>query len=591
LTAESLLNLNKKKGIMKYNRIAITTGDPAGIGPEITTKALRYYQLKPDLIYVVYGELNPDNLEGKLRKITDIEEAIEPGFIYLIEIRDKSAAPGKPSAKTGEIAYSILREVGKMLKLKKLQAVVTAPVSKEMIRKTYPTFIGHTEFFAQISEVKDVIMSFWGPVFNLALLTTHLSLREVSKFLDKKTLINKLRLIYFEVSKIISKPRLALLAQNPHAGEAGAFGQEDEVAKQCLDLLAEENIEIDGPFPADTFFIEKVSHYDLIISSYHDQGLIPFKMVSSEEGVNVTLGLPYVRTSVDHGTAFDIAGKNIASEKSLIAALNFAESLLKKQRIPENNIYSHFASFYDHYMSHVNYQKWSNFILRKYVKHFGKSPELTLELACGTCGISSLLVKKNLQVEASDISGEMLKIASQKPFAPSLSCRGMLDPLPAARYDLVLLIFDSFNYLLTNSQVIRLFNNVYNTINKSGMFIFDITTLKNCEDNFDGFVNLEDRENSYMIHQSDLDYDSKIQTTRLTFFKRKGFLFDRKDEIHEQRIFKTQDIISLINESEFELLGIYNPDLKGNLLKRDPEILDTSYTRLFFILEKNAIPE
>ncbi|NQV19467.1 MAG: 4-hydroxythreonine-4-phosphate dehydrogenase PdxA [Armatimonadetes bacterium] len=570
---------------MKMKKIAVTSGDPAGIGPEIISKALRFYHLKKDVIYIVYGKLYPFDDGNEIMKIDDIDKAESTGQIYWIEIDQPNVETGKPSKISGEIAYSILERCAQDLNAGKLEAVVTCPISKEAIQKTHPDFIGHTEFFAEKSNTEDVIMSFWGPHFNLALLTTHHALKNISNQLTEEFLFSKLNLIHKEVSKLIEKPKMAMLGLNPHAGEAGAFGKEDILIQSVLKRLISQNIKIDGPFPADTFFALKAANYDLIISAYHDQGLIPFKMISAEEGVNVTLGLPFVRTSVEHGTAYDIAGKNKASEKSLEKAIHFAEKMILPKLKEDTTTYSVFAKYYDNFMDHVNYDKWVKFVLNQYHKKFKKSPQSILELGCGTGNISTRLVKKGLNVDASDVSSEMLKIASQKPFKPKLFRTDMLSPIKK-KYDFILLLFDSMNYLLKDEEISQLLENVQQSLNDDGMFIFDISTKKNCEKNFDGFIDIKDSENEYIVHQSDLDYSSNIQTTKLTFFLKKGYLFERKDEIHKQKIYKVKEIISLISESNLKLIGIYCIEKEENLLRKDSETLDNLFTRLFFVLEK-----
>jgi len=577
--------LRTKQGIGKMKKIAITSGDPAGIGPEIISKVLRFLHLKKEIIYIVYGKLQLFDDGNKIVKISDVEKAESPGKIFWIEIDERNVEIGKPSKISGEIAYSILERCVQDLNLGKLDAVVTCPISKEAIQKTHPDFIGHTEFFAKKSNTENVIMSFWGPHFNLALLTTHHALKDISDKLTKEFLISKLKLIHKEVSKLIDKPKIAMLGVNPHAGEAGAFGKEDILIQSVLKGFISQNIKIDGPFPADTFFATKATNYDLIISAYHDQGLIPFKMISAEEGVNVTLGLPFVRTSVEHGTAFDIAGKNKASEKSLEKAIHFAEKMIFPNLKKDTKTYSVFARYYDNFMDHVTYDEWVNFVLNQYHKKFKKSPQSILELGCGTGSISTRLVKKGLNVDATDVSSEMLKIASQKPFKPKLFRADMLSPIQK-KYDFILLLFDSMNYLLKDEEILQLLENAQQSLNDDGMFIFDISTKKNCEKNFDGFIDIKDSENEYIIHQSDLDYSSNIQTTKLTFYLKKGYLFTREDEIHKQKIYKVKEIISLISMSNLDLIGIYCIEKEENLLRKDTDALDNLFTRLFFVLEK-----
>ncbi|MFC1898333.1 4-hydroxythreonine-4-phosphate dehydrogenase PdxA [Candidatus Cloacimonadota bacterium] len=567
-------------------RLAITTGDPAGIGPEIAQKALRYFQVKDNIAVIVYGKLASFDDGNQIVKIDDANQANSPAVIYWIEIDDPQIEVGKPTALSGQTTLDLLSRCAEDLNSKKIDAVVTCPISKEAIHFSQSDFIGHTEFFAEKSDTKDVIMSFWGPHFNLALLTTHLPICDVPKTLSDEMIELKLRLIYRETSKLIHNPKIALLAMNPHAGEGGAFGSDDLRFKKILDALKLNDINIDGPFPADTFFAAKANQYNMIISAFHDQGLIPFKMISAEEGVNVTLGLPFIRTSVDHGTAFDIAGKNIASEKSLLQAINFAEKMLQPFAEYKDENYSKFAKYYDQYMSHVNYEDWIDFILSQFTKKFKNHPQHILELACGTANISCLLVKKGLKVDASDISEEMIKIASQKPFHPNLFLQDMITLLPAKKYDLVLLLFDSLNYLKNTQTIMKLLRNTYNTLLEKGLFIFDITTPKNCEQNFDGFVNLEDSETEYLIHQSDYDKEMHIQTTHLTFFLKKGFLFERFDEIHRQKIYQVEELVNCIKKTKFKLKGIHSIGFEENLKSTDLRTLDQNFSRLFFVLEK-----
>lgn len=567
-------------------KIAITTGDPAGIGPEIVSKALRFLALPDNFILIVYGKLISYQSGNKIKKIDAVNEALSSKMIYWKEIDESNITVGKPTRISGETAYKILKYCANDLKKGWLDAVVTGPVCKEAIQLSQPDFIGHTEFFADKANKHNVIMSFWGQHFNLALLTTHLSTRSVSDLLTSSFVEMKLKTIYHEVNKYLPAPKMAMLAINPHAGENGAFGLEDETIKKVLKKLKDENITIDGPFPADTFFAYHVKNYNFIISAYHDQGLIPFKMLSSEEGVNVTLGLPFIRTSVDHGTAFDIAGKNIASEKSLKSAINLAIMMLKSSNQKINTNYSFFADYYDHYMAHVDYEKWVQYILEQFNQKLKHNPKRILELACGTATISNLLVKKKLTVDASDISEEMLQKAAAKPFEPNLFQHDMRNLLPTAKYDLVLLLFDSINYLLKESEILAVLENVYSTLQKKGLFIFDITTIKNCQNNFDGYVNLEDDKNAYLIHQGEFDEDDLLQTTILTLFRKKGFFFERFDEIHKQRIYRVLEMIEMINKTEFQLSAIHAINFNDNLLKSNLKDLDNNFTRLFFVLEK-----
>ncbi|MCK4357770.1 MAG: 4-hydroxythreonine-4-phosphate dehydrogenase PdxA [Candidatus Cloacimonetes bacterium] len=313
-------------------KIGITIGDPTGIGPEITLKVINSYSGTNTII--VYGRFPISSKIDNLIKICDISEIQNfPGsnLFWIPTFQDYEFNPGKPSKLSGLSAYNAIKKAGEDAFKKDINVIVTGPLSKHYIQLTYPDFIGHTEFFANQSSTEIFVMSFFSEKINVALLTTHLALKDVSKNLEKNKIINQIRLINNSLKKFfhIKKPKLALLGLNPHSGEQGSFGDEEQkIFISVIKQLNEEGIFIDGPFPADTFFAGNYQRYDIIISAYHDQGLIPFKMLSFGSGVNVTFGLPYIRTSVDHGTAFDIAGKNIASEKSMLAALKLAEKII-----------------------------------------------------------------------------------------------------------------------------------------------------------------------------------------------------------------------------------------------------------------------
>jgi 4-hydroxythreonine-4-phosphate dehydrogenase len=561
-------------------RIAVTSGDPAGIGPQIIGKALQFFKSNEDRVIVVYGKIS-GNLD--YTEISEIDEAVYPHEIYLIKIDDSRVELGVESKLSGAVAYRILERCLEDLNSKKADAVVTCPVSKNAIRKTHPDFIGHTEFFAQNKH--KVFMTFWGKHFNVGLLSTHISLKDVSKKMTEKKLLRDFEQLHEEISEYIDYPKLAVLGVNPHSGEHGAFGNEDEMIKQVLSELKKKDIYIAGPFPADTFFSKNLSEYNFVISAYHDQGLIPFKMMHQNEGVNVTLGLPFIRTSVDHGTAFDIAKDNVADEKSLEHGILLAENFLLKNYNKRSDIYDVFAEYYDDYMSHVNYDTWVNLILNLYTKRHNSNPKLTLEAACGTCNISTRLVKKGLKTEACDISREMLKVANRKENRPFLFRRGMLEQLPANRYNLILLMFDSINYLTEKEEISKLLNIIYKSLKKDGMFIFDISTITNCEENFDGLLDIDDSDGEYMIHNSELDYFNYIQTTKLTFFKKTGFVYKRFDETHKQRIYFVAELKKLISESKLNLSGIYSTESDRNLLNSEQDT-DRNFTRLFFCLNK-----
>ncbi len=552
-------------------KIVITQGDPAGIGLEVIEKAFKFRKLHPDAVYIIYGQTPNLNTE----KITNISQANTSGKLYHLDFGQPHCTMGVPSKSSGEYSLRILQQV--IADQSEIDAVVTAPISKEAIQLTEPEFIGHTEFFAQGSN--DFVMSFFGPYFNLALLTTHLPLSAVESTISKEFFQEKIRIIYHETNKILPNPKFAMLAVNPHAGEKGAFGTIDEEIKTWLtELEKAEGIKIDGVFPADTFFAYHAQKYQMIISAYHDQGLVPFKMLSKGQGVNTTLGLPFIRTSVDHGTGYDIAGKNLADAGSMESALDFAEKCLHlEQSQPQS--YSYLAEIYDDYMQHVDYPKWADFILDAYKKYTGKSPDKILELACGTGNIACELVKLGYNVTAEDLNEQMLKIANSKPNAPQLRLANMLDASDENIFDLALLIFDSLNYLQSTEEISRLLTTVHSRVTPNGIFIFDISTLKNCHENFDGLLDYQKIAENFMVQESLLQEDTQI--TKFDVFKKNGYLYDLHHEIHKQKIYPVETLLYLIEKSPWTLLGIYsNWKLLTDSQKAEAE------DRLFFVLQK-----
>ncbi|MBN2829238.1 MAG: 4-hydroxythreonine-4-phosphate dehydrogenase PdxA [Candidatus Cloacimonetes bacterium] len=565
-------------------RIGITTGDPAGIGPEITEKALRFHYPQSDIIYVVYGRWMKSKHGTAPVKITHAEEAVKPGRIYHIEIDDDSILSGNGSTLSGFIALKILTRCTEDINSGYLSGLVTAPVSKEYIHPHAPDFMGHTEYLAERSGISDVIMSFWGPVFDLALLSTHIGIRELSGYLTIDLVLQKLHTIIKEYSKIKPKPRIALLAINPHAGENGMFGHEDFILREAVVEFKKTGVIIDGPFPADTFFAHHLLNYDLVISPYHDQGLIPFKLLSNNLGVNVTLGLPYYRTSVDHGTAYDIAGSNSASPVSMISAINWLENRLSREKTAQYS-YRIFAEYYDNYMSHVNYSSWIDMILLEYNRINGKEPESILELACGTANVACQLTKRGYQVSASDNSPEMLHIAASKQYAPRLYLADMTDSIEG-KYDLILCLFDSVNYLTKITLVEKMLLNVCEALTDNGIFVFDVSTYKNSIDNFTDFVNLEQDEDFFILHEADFEEKRLLQRTNLTMFKKGKLGYIRSEETHLQRIYPLAEINNAIVKSGLRISKLSSPTSERNLSEILPEVLEEQHERLFYFVAR-----
>ena len=565
--------------------IGISTGDPTGIGPEVTAKSLRYHNLLPDTAIVVYGKLILSPNGHQPVKITNINEVKTGGKLYHLEIDNPDLNLGNPSAESGRIAVEILDRLTEDVSKKAVQAIVTAPVSKKHIRDAGYDFIGHTEYLQTKLAADNVAMTFWSDDLKVGLLTTHLALHHLEKVLTPDYCRAKLKLICSEVNKLMKEPKIALLAKNPHAGEDGAFGETDEMFKKLLAQLSQENIHIDGPFPADTFFSYNRQDYDFIISAYHDQGLIPFKMLAGGKGVNVTLGLPVYRASAEHGTAFDIAKNNKADYSSMQSALYWIEAKLSKIHQVHKE-YGEFSNFYDNYMAHVNYDQWTakiNVWIDQYAKD---KPKRIFEIACGTGEITRRLVRDERNVMGGDISEIMLHIAEKKSSEITLFRHNMLDPLPVSEIDLAVCVFDSINYLVEDKLVLNLFRNVYTALNPNGLFIFDISTIFNSEENLDGFINYEEYANYKVLHTSDWDPDNETQKSYLDIFKKNKTIYQNFSETHYQKIYPVRKIRSLIEESGLELLAIYNGTDNLNLLNYYPEDLDERFARIYFIVQK-----
>lgn len=277
----------------------MTLGDPSGIGPEIITKAIPQVQKRHPQIHF--------HLIGSTKGVT----------------------PGRPGKKSALLALEALEESARLLRSGQISGVVNGPVWKEGLMKLGFRYPGQTEFYAHCAGLKeeDVTMIMYSPKITVGLVTTHCSLKQAVRRVNEKRLRRATRQLHdFFLSLGTRNPKLAVAGLNPHAGEAGAFGVEElELISPLVKKMKKEMKNLVGPVSPDAVFAECwQGKWDGVVSLYHDQGLIPFKLVAFEEGVNTTGGLPFVRTSPDHGTAFDLAGKGIASEKSMVAALELA---------------------------------------------------------------------------------------------------------------------------------------------------------------------------------------------------------------------------------------------------------------------------
>jgi 4-hydroxythreonine-4-phosphate dehydrogenase len=320
--------------------IAITMGDACGIGPEIIAKMYVNDQgLPPTLVLGDEGCIRRAvKLLGLSLAVKGINSPEEFRYIpETIPVISLSRLPddlpyGKLDARAGKAAFDYIRAGIDLALQKKVRAVVTAPINKEALRLADIHYPGHTEILADFSGTKDFAMMLMNNDLRVILVTIHVSLRDAIEQLTVERELTIIRLAHRAMIQLgIPQPRIAVAGLNPHAGEHGLFGSEDEdILKPAVQQAQAEGIEASGPWPGDTVFMHaRQGRFDIVVAQYHDQGLIPVKYLGVDEGVNITVGLPFVRTSVDHGTAFDIAGTGKASEASLRVAVAQAAMLTR----------------------------------------------------------------------------------------------------------------------------------------------------------------------------------------------------------------------------------------------------------------------
>jgi 4-hydroxythreonine-4-phosphate dehydrogenase len=331
---------------MSLPLIGVTMGDPTGVGPEIIVKALAKEEPFQACRPLVFGD------QGALLKaIKDLgvdatvevfdhvpEEGYRPGKICLFlssHLRAESLQIGKPDRECGEAMVNSIRLAVEWVMLGRIDAVTTCPINKQAINRAGYSFSGHTELLAHLTRTESVAMMFIGTKWKVVLVTTHLPLGEVPKWITEERVLNTIQMTDRGMKRYfgISLPRIAVLGLNPHGGEEGLLGKEEEAeivpAIKRARALA---VEVEGPFPADSFFDASRRDYDAVIAMYHDQGLIPIKIFGFMEAVNFTLGLPFIRTSVAHGTAYNIAGSGMADESNFIKAMVVASNLSKLKK-------------------------------------------------------------------------------------------------------------------------------------------------------------------------------------------------------------------------------------------------------------------
>ncbi|MCP3466895.1 4-hydroxythreonine-4-phosphate dehydrogenase PdxA [Bradyrhizobium sp. CCGUVB23] len=324
--------------------LALTLGEPAGIGPDITIAAwLRRNELKLPAFYL----LGDDALIARRAKAlgADIkiarvraEEAVAafPDALPVVATGEVATAePGQPDESSAPAALASIRQAVADVREGRAGAVVTNPIAKSVLYRAGFRHPGHTEFLAELAEqdgrVPQPVMMLWSPRLAVVPVTIHLSLRDALAQLSRELIVSTVRIVAAELKSRfgISRPRIAISGLNPHAGENGSLGHEEQtIVAPAIKILRNDGIEARGPLPADTMFHDAARQtYDCAVCMYHDQALIPIKTLAFDDAVNVTLGLPFIRTSPDHGTAFDIAGTGKANPASLIAALQLASRM------------------------------------------------------------------------------------------------------------------------------------------------------------------------------------------------------------------------------------------------------------------------
>jgi 4-hydroxythreonine-4-phosphate dehydrogenase len=330
----------------KQIRVGISCGDVNGIGMEVILKSLQDNRLTQDQTTILYTSPKIISYYRKALnlpeipyiRVNDANEA-KPGKISVVSPweEDVIITPGEENETGGKYAFLSLEAAVNDLASSKFDVLITAPINKNNIQRSDFKFPGHTEYLAKFANAEDVLMFLVNDGLRVGVVTGHLPLKEVSKNLSKENIQSKLRLMNQSLIKdfCINRPKIAVLGLNPHAGDNGLLGEEEkEIIIPAIKKANDEKILTFGPFAADGFFGSGAyKNYDAVLAMYHDQGLAPFKSLSFGEGVNYTAGLPIVRTSPDHGTAYDITGQNMASENSFRSAIYLAIDVYKNRQL------------------------------------------------------------------------------------------------------------------------------------------------------------------------------------------------------------------------------------------------------------------
>lgn len=320
-------------------KIAITMGEPGGIGPEVIVKALHQPVIRDRCIPVVIGNaevmheaVKLTRLPLKVRVISALSDSVpDAGTIDVIDIKSRlSAKKGAPSGSAGSAVVRYIRKAVDYALKNEVAAIVTAPISKESLKRAEHPWPGHTELLAELTHTTQYAMMFVSDPLKVILCTIHTALKNVPALINKRLVSQTINNAVLGMKMLgIENPRIAVAGLNPHAGEAGIMGKEESRSiEPAVKKARQRGLDVTGPYPPDVIFHRACKgDFDITVCMYHDQGLIPFKMLAFDSGVNVTVGLPLIRTSPDHGTAFDLAWKNKANPSSMIEAIKLACTL------------------------------------------------------------------------------------------------------------------------------------------------------------------------------------------------------------------------------------------------------------------------
>lgn len=330
----------------EYPVIALTMGEPAGVGPEILAKYVAGIKKSNFTLVVVGDQRLLHDAEAKFKlKVPSLKIMSRPSrekfapndvnFISLKLVNPKDVTPGRPTAKTGRAAMAFVEKATDLVMLNQVDAIVTGPISKKAINAAGYYFSGHTDYLAHRTNTSKFAMCFVNGPIRVALVTAHCALRKVHSKVKLARIVRTVSLFNeFLLSIGVKKPRIVVTGLNPHAGEQGLLGTEELAEiKPAVETCLTQGINLDGPVSAEAAFVSHISKkYDGVVAMYHDQGLVPIKVLKPHAAVNVTLGLPFVRTSVGHGAGLDIAGRGVAKADSLKSAVDLALRLVRGKR-------------------------------------------------------------------------------------------------------------------------------------------------------------------------------------------------------------------------------------------------------------------